>query len=67
MSAAQQQHAEQMRLTSLLVYTVGVKCHGFDGVGYAPENAANKLVKAKINELIRHTYSHRVRTLKEQE
>lgn len=58
-----------LRLASLLVYTVGVKCHGFNaGVAYAPEhvfslseNAANKLVDANMNELIRHTDSHLVR------
>jgi len=57
------------RLVSLLVYTVGVKCHGFEpGVEYAPEhifslseNAANKLVKGQMNDLIRHTHSHLVR------
>lgn len=56
-------------LASLLVYTVGVKCHGFDtGTEYAPEhifslseNTANKLLKASIQELVEHTQSHVVR------
>jgi phosphatidylinositol phospholipase C delta len=58
-----------LRLAALLVYTVGVKCHGLDpNVEYAPEhifslseNAANKLVKANMNELITHTHLHLVR------
>lgn len=57
------------RVASLLVYTIGVKYHGLDpSVEYAPEqvfslseNAATKILKANMNDLIRHTHSHLVR------
>lgn len=58
-------------LASLLVYTVGVKCHGFsDDASYAPEHifslsesTANKLLKEKrtVIELIKHNETHVVR------
>ncbi|RDB15543.1 1-phosphatidylinositol 4,5-bisphosphate phosphodiesterase 1 [Hypsizygus marmoreus] len=58
-------------LASLLVYTVGVKCHGFSSdITYAPEHifslsesAANKLIKAdaSMRELVRHNQNHMVR------
>ncbi|EKM79830.1 hypothetical protein AGABI1DRAFT_72480 [Agaricus bisporus var. burnettii JB137-S8] len=62
------------RLLSLLVYTVGVKCHGIGPdtpVTYAPEhifslseNAANRLMKSGdvLKNLIRHTQKSLVRT-----
>ncbi|KIM36249.1 hypothetical protein M413DRAFT_449303 [Hebeloma cylindrosporum] len=57
------------RLASLLVYTVGVKCHGIDSqVEYAPEhifslseNSANRLLKASIQDLVKHNHTHLVR------
>lgn len=57
------------RLASLLVYTIGVKCHGIaNDVEYAPEhifslseNTANKLLKANMRDLIKHTQLHLVR------
>ncbi|KDR66475.1 hypothetical protein GALMADRAFT_259273 [Galerina marginata CBS 339.88] len=57
------------RLTSLLVYTVGVKCHGLDpSVEYAPEhifslseNSANKIMKGSVRDLVRHNHTHLVR------
>ncbi|KAG2006759.1 1-phosphatidylinositol-4,5-bisphosphate phosphodiesterase 1 [Coprinopsis cinerea AmutBmut pab1-1] len=57
------------RLASLLVYTIGVKCHGLnDEVQYAPEHifslseySANKLLKVGMWDLIRHTQGHLVR------
>jgi phosphatidylinositol phospholipase C delta len=56
-------------LASLLVYTVGVKCRGVNKAQkYAPEhvfslseNTANKLLKASMGELIRHTQGHVIR------
>ncbi|KAF8652863.1 hypothetical protein AX16_004112 [Volvariella volvacea WC 439] len=60
-----------LRLTALLVYTVGVKCHGLGGdLTYAPEhmfslseNAANKLLKARdsLTELVKHNHEHLIR------
>lgn len=58
-----------LRLASLLVYTVGVKCHGVDSeVEYAPEhifslseNSANRLMKASIQDLVKHNHTHLVR------
>ncbi|CAA7263436.1 unnamed protein product [Cyclocybe aegerita] len=57
------------RLASLLVYTVGVKCHGLDAeVEYAPEhifslseNTANRLLKASMTDLVKHNHTHLVR------
>lgn len=57
------------KLASLLVYTVGVKCHGIDPtIEYAPEhifslseNSANKLVKASMTDLVKHNQTHMVR------
>ncbi|KAF9558973.1 1-phosphatidylinositol-4,5-bisphosphate phosphodiesterase 1 [Agrocybe pediades] len=57
------------RLAALLVYTVGVKCHGINSeVEYAPEhifslseNAANRLLKASMQDLVKHTQTHLVR------
>lgn len=57
------------KLASLLVYTVGVKCHGIDPtIQYAPEhifslseNTANKLVKASMTDLVKHNQTHMVR------
>ncbi|PPQ81377.1 hypothetical protein CVT25_015898 [Psilocybe cyanescens] len=57
------------RLASLLVYTVGVKCHGIaPSIEYAPEhifslseNAANRLMKASMQDLVKHNHTHLVR------
>lgn len=61
------------RLVSLLVYTVGVKCHGVgpnSPVSYSPEhmfslseNAINRLMKSSgvLHELIKHTQKNLVR------
>ncbi|KAF8965764.1 PLC-like phosphodiesterase [Flammula alnicola] len=57
------------RLISLLVYTVGVKCHGINpDIEYAPEhifslseNSANRLLKASIRDLVKHNHTHLVR------
>lgn len=57
------------RLAALLVYTVGVKCHGINSeVEYAPEhifslseNAANRLLKASMQDLVKHNHTHLVR------
>ncbi|KAG6855764.1 hypothetical protein H0H87_011166 [Tephrocybe sp. NHM501043] len=57
-------------LASLLVYTVGVKCHGLGTEhGYAPEHIfslseskANKLLKGgTMRDMIKHTKDHMVR------
>ncbi|KAF8876845.1 1-phosphatidylinositol-4,5-bisphosphate phosphodiesterase 1 [Infundibulicybe gibba] len=53
-------------LASLLVYTVGVKCHGISStIEYAPEhifslseNSANRLLKASMNDLVEHNKNH---------
>lgn len=58
-----------MSLVSLLVYTIGVKCHGITSdIEYAPEhifslseNTANRLVKASMTDLVKHTHTHLVR------
>ncbi|KAG6902504.1 hypothetical protein C0995_015696 [Termitomyces sp. Mi166 len=59
------------KLVSLLVYTVGVKCHGLGKEhGYAPEhifslseNKMNKLLKTSstMRDLVHHTKDHMVR------
>ena len=57
-------------LVALLVYTVGVKCRGINKKEeYAPvhmfslsENAANKMLKFGMMDLIKHTRTHMVRT-----
>ncbi|KAH6916918.1 1-phosphatidylinositol-4,5-bisphosphate phosphodiesterase 1 [Coprinopsis sp. MPI-PUGE-AT-0042] len=57
------------RLASLLVYTIGVKCHGLHSdVEYAPEhifslseNSANKYLEGSFMDLVRHTQLHLVR------
>lgn len=57
------------QLLCLLVYTVGVKCRGFNKKEtYAPEhvfslseNTANKLLKDSMMDLIKHTQDHVVR------
>ncbi|KAF5328373.1 hypothetical protein D9619_013248 [Psilocybe cf. subviscida] len=57
------------RLAALLVYTVGVKCHGINPeIVYAPEhifslseNSANRLLKASIGDLVKHNHTHLVR------
>lgn len=57
------------RLASLLVYTVGVKCHGIHpDVEYAPEhvfslseNTANKQLKVSMLDLVKHNQGHLVR------
>ena len=58
------------RLASLLVYTVGVRCHGLSGdqVPYAPEhifslseNTANRFIKKGIADLVKHTHTNLVR------
>lgn len=64
-------HTKKMsfRLASLLVYTVGVKCHGIaPSIEYAPEhifslseNAANRMMKASIQDLVKHNHTHLVR------
>ena len=69
--ATAEKHKTKMsfRLTSLLVYTVGVKCHGLHpDIEYAPEhifslseNAANRFVKASMTDLVKHTHTHLVR------
>lgn len=56
-------------LASLIVYTVGIKCHGIDPtVEYAPEhifslseNTANKLLKESMADLVQHNQTHLVR------
>lgn len=56
-------------LLSLLVYTVGVKCRGINKKEvYGPEemfslseNMANKMLKAGMIDLIKHTRGHLVR------
>lgn len=56
-------------LLALLVYTVGVKCRGFNKKEtYAPEhvfslseNTANKLLKENMMDLIKHNQNHVVR------
>ncbi|PPQ74485.1 hypothetical protein CVT24_000118 [Panaeolus cyanescens] len=58
-----------LRLISLLVYTVGVKCHGItEDMEYAPEhifslseNSANRILKASMTELVKHNHTHLVR------
>ncbi|KAG6809109.1 hypothetical protein H0H92_001578 [Tricholoma furcatifolium] len=60
-----------MNFASLLVYTVGVKCHGFGAQpGYAPEhifslseNKINGFIKARdtMQGLVHHTKDHLVR------
>lgn len=58
-----------LELLALLVYTVGVKCRGFNKKEtYAPEhvfslseNTANKLLKENMMDLIKHTQNHVVR------
>ncbi|KAJ2933007.1 hypothetical protein H1R20_g4087, partial [Candolleomyces eurysporus] len=59
-----------LRLAALLVYTIGVKCHGIgeDGVAYAPEHifslsesSANKVLTASMDNLIKHNHTHLVR------
>jgi phosphatidylinositol phospholipase C delta len=57
-----------LALASLIVYTVGVKCHGLE-VEYAPEhifslseNTVNKLIKGgSMSDLIKHNQTHVVR------
>ncbi|KAF9001131.1 PLC-like phosphodiesterase [Cyathus striatus] len=57
-----------LRLASLLVYTVGIKCHGFGpDIPYEPqhmfslsESKARRLLKANMSDLIRHTQGTRV-------
>lgn len=56
-------------LVALLVYTVGVKCRGINKKEeYAPvhmfslsENAANKMLKFGMMDLVKHTRTHMVR------
>jgi len=56
------------RLAALLVYTVGIKCHGLaKEIEYAPEhifslseNAANKHIRG-ARDLVRHAHAHLVR------
>jgi phosphatidylinositol phospholipase C delta len=59
-----------LKLAALLVYTIGVKCHGIgeEGVAYAPEHifslsesSANKVLTASIDNLIKHNHTHLVR------
>lgn len=58
-----------IRLAALLVYTVGVKCHGLDSdIEYAPEhlfslseNSANRFMKASMANLVKHNHTHLVR------
>ena len=62
-----------LRLASLLVYTVGVKCRGISSsVTYAPEhifslseNSVNKILKVDgpggMKDLVKHTHGHLVR------
>ncbi|KAF9531255.1 hypothetical protein CPB83DRAFT_849645 [Crepidotus variabilis] len=57
-------------LVALLVYTVGVKCRGINKKEeYAPEhmfslseNAANRMLRFNMRDLIKHTRTHLVRT-----
>ncbi|KAF8184702.1 1-phosphatidylinositol-4,5-bisphosphate phosphodiesterase 1 [Pholiota molesta] len=57
------------KLTSLLVYTVGVKCNGIaPDIEYAPEhifslseNSVNRLMRASVRDLVTHTHTHLVR------
>ncbi|KAF9531258.1 1-phosphatidylinositol-4,5-bisphosphate phosphodiesterase 1 [Crepidotus variabilis] len=70
-SPAEQPHKVKMslNLVALLVYTIGVKCQGLTPeIDYAPEhifslseNAANRLVKGSMSDLVRHTHTHLVR------
>ena len=70
-ASAGEPHKPKMsfRLPSLLVYTVGVKCHGINpDVEYAPEhifslseNAVNRLLKASMKDLVTHNHTHLVR------
>lgn len=58
-----------LALVALLVYTVGVKCRGINKKEeYAPvhmfslsENAANKMLKFGMMDLVKHTRTHMVR------
>jgi phosphatidylinositol phospholipase C, delta len=58
-----------LRLAALLVYTVGVKCHGVDSdIEYAPEhifslseNSANRFLKASMANFVKHNHTHLVR------
>jgi len=58
-----------LRLAALLVYTIGVKCHGIDAdTEYAPEhifslseNAANRFLKSNMADLVKHNHTHLVR------
>lgn len=58
-----------LRLAALLVYTVGVKCHGIESdIEYAPEhvfslseNSANRFLKASMARLVKHNHTHLVR------
>ncbi|THU91529.1 PLC-like phosphodiesterase [Dendrothele bispora CBS 962.96] len=67
-SGAENKPKMSFSLASLLVYTVGVKCHGIKSVQYAPEqifslseNSANKLIKQSMSDLVKHTQTHMVR------
>ncbi|KJA13424.1 hypothetical protein HYPSUDRAFT_209563 [Hypholoma sublateritium FD-334 SS-4] len=54
-------------LTSLLLYAVGVKCHGihpdveYEHIFSLYENAINRLLKASMKDLVTHNYTHLVR------
>lgn len=69
-SSEPQKPKMSMKLASLLVYTVGVKCRGINKKEqYAPEhifslseNAMNKLLKHGMHDLIKHNRTHLVRT-----
>jgi phosphatidylinositol phospholipase C delta len=58
-----------LKLAALLVYTVGVKCHGINKKEvYAPEHmfslsetTANKIVKQNMMDFIKHNRTHLVR------
>lgn len=69
-SSEPQKHKMSLKLASLLVYTVGVKCRGINKKEqYAPEhifslseNTMNKLLKLGTHDLIKHNRTHLVRT-----
>lgn len=68
-SAPKEKVKMSLSLASLIVYTVGVKCRGFNKKErYAPEHlfslsekTANKILKESMGDLIKHNRTHVVR------